>query len=73
MMPISSIIPIPTHVVPTQTNTIKPTPPNGYQKVKKSDKGEKSKDTSEDTKEKDYSRSDRDRSDYLKPIVDTEA
>ena len=68
-MSISSIIPITTHVAPTQTNTIKPTPPNGYQKVKKTDKGDKSKDTSEDTKENDYERSD----DCLKHIIDTKA
>lgn len=69
-MPISSMIPIPTHVVPTQTNTIKPTPPNGYQKVKKTDKDEKSKDTSENTKDKDNNRSD---TGYIIPTIDTKA
>ena len=58
-MTISSIVPIPTHVVPTQVNTIKPVPPNGYQKVKKTDKDEKSKDTPENTKDKNNNRSDR--------------
>ena len=56
-MPISSNIPIPVHINATDAQRIpKPTPPNGYQKVKKMDKGEKSKTSSEDTKKKDSER-----------------
>ena len=52
-MPISSNMPIPVHINATDAQRIpKPTPPNGYQKVKKMDKGEKSKTSSEDTKKK---------------------
>lgn len=57
-MPLSSIIPVPVHINASDASRIpKPTPSNGYQKVKKMDKGEQSKNTKENTKDKDTNRS----------------
>lgn len=57
-MPLSSNIPIPTHINATDAMRMpKPVPAAGYQKVKKTDKGTKNKTTSEDNKKKDTERS----------------